>query len=204
VAQLSLLDCLWRLNSISECDIKSALAIVESQKDVQFLIEQEADDAFVFKWKQEMLIFIDKLSRKAPPYAKNVFLSKNNQYCKGDCFWYKIQEHIYGAVILEVQMSEDEYYLVAITEALPGIPRRQESIVGAKVFTTAWFSVESMLSAKRLHRIGHILIKRNYWNKMGLKVNEKFVEISNYGQAQTWKHKFRAFYLPDTTLNDLL
>ena len=124
---------------------------------------------------------------------------------KGDVFWYKVKKNIYGAIVLDIIGTHSKYYLVAISEKIDSKKIDVNTIVFSPLYTAAWFSNIDMLSKRRIHICGAINICDNYNNRAGFSYIEN-TSITNYncGQNLTWKHQFRAFYLPNVLTNYVL
>ena len=125
--------------------------------------------------------------------------------CKGDCFWYKAKNKIYGAVVLDVQPNYCSYYLIAISEELEDVPPNVSAILSSKIYTVAWFTTISLLAERRMHLIGKIEVNQSYNNKLGLHITpQKSVILSNCGQKRTWTHQFRSLAYSNTLIKEVI
>lgn len=134
-----------------------------------------------------------------------LFRLLNNKMQKGDCYFYRSQGTVYGAVVLEIQagpMGNNTYFLIAITEKLS--TANHETILSTPIYTAAWFS-EKDLPFKKFYRTGCVDIQASFSNFYGLTVvQQKSITCSNVGQTATWKHKFRAMNFHGMTVPDLI
>ena len=86
---------------------------------------------------------------------------------KGDCYFYRSQGAVYGAVVLETQtgpMGNDAYLLIAITEKLSAA--NNETILSTPIYTAAWFS-EGDLPFKKIYRTGCVDIQASFLQELG-------------------------------------
>lgn len=206
IIQLALLECLWRVNKIRQKDLVYIEAIIKTNKDQEYWMMLGADKAFLEKRLVELNKFFEKISH--PPLNKQIWKisTQQRQLEKGCCFWYRHKKGVYGALVLEVQKDIDCcYYLIAISELLNNIPTTVEGIIGAPIYTIAWFTEESLLNNKRMHYVGCTNISSSFENRYGLHIQKgRSVSLANCGQAYTWSHLYRIFSFQNKTISDIL
>ena len=125
-------------------------------------------------------------------------------HSKGDCFWYRMNGSVFGAIVLECAI--DYYlYLIAVSERMNCTPKDVKEILESGLYTVAWFGMNEVLSEKRVHKIGKITLEKNYLWKYGLKKqpNGGFI-CNNIGQSFTWKHDFKSYSINGISIEDFL
>lgn len=192
IRQLAIAECLWRTNLLREEDILTVKELISSDVDHQYWAELGADEVFLSNRAQEVQKFYDRICY--PPKSNQIWkvMKTTIELTKGECYWYRYNGCIYGAIVLEKQGISDPYYLIAISEKLDNIPLCISEITDALIFTAAWFSKENLLPPKRMHIVGQACIKGNFINKYGLTLTERSIKLTNCGQSFTWAHTYRA------------
>ncbi len=205
IARLAVAESLWRLDQLSEIHIASVKRMVDDGIDGAYWRELGADERFLQGRCTELKKFLARISESPTRKEKWKLSLLENKLQKGDCFWYKFHGTIYGAVVLEIQTCSTDDYLIAISDALDTIPKSIEQVLSAGLYTAAWFAEIELLSAKRMHTVGTINIKKNYTNQYGIQTEtDKFYYCSNCGQRDTWVHSFRAISFPDALVRDIV
>ena len=199
ITKIALAECLWHVGAIEEEYICNAWNSLRSKELISYFQSLGADEAYIESFRKDAANMLHKLSNPLPE-KENWLLSSTISHQKGECFWYKCNNSVYGGIFLENQRG---YKLVALTERLSAIPKSVDVLLNPPLYTIAWFSDETLLSPKRLHNIGSIEILKSFVNKFGLHESNGSFEITNYGQGPTWKHSFR-MYRVDCTLAELM
>ena len=206
LVQEAVVECLWRLNKHKERDIEIIQNIIDTETDDAFWADLEADQSFLRHRKAEMKRFLDRISRN-PTDVERWKLNAKPECAlrKGNCFWYKSNGSYYGAVVLEVQESDCAYYLIALSEAVDSTPRNQEQVLALPLYTIAWFPSMELLNQRRIHFLADVKIGKGYLNKYGIRIEpDGTLQMTNVGQAATWKHGFRAIRFHEAILNDFV
>lgn len=134
----------------------------------------------------------------------SILVENNAKINKGDVFWYKSKNNVYGAVVLDVLGKSSKYYLLALSEKIEEKAINENIILSSCLYTVAWFSDIDLLPNRRVHMCGSINIIDDYNNRAGFVLQENLIINNNCGQHQTWKHLFRSLYLPNVNLKYVL
>lgn len=189
IACFAVAYCQWQYGKLSKELYDKAVALRKT--DLLYWKDCGASDSMIEKRSKELDKFFAKLkseNRKPlnPPYqiTKEMFLSK------GEVVWYRDSGKIYGAVVLEILLSE--YFLIAVSDELESIPKNKEDVFGAKLYTAAWFDSGSLLKKSRFRIIDVYkpLYNLDYHNRAGMFISDENICITNPGQISTWKHSF--------------
>lgn len=186
---IALADSLWRCNAIDSTWVSEVMQLRDSGKDRNYWRENGADIKTLNRRSKELDCFIDKISTTI---SKNQLCANKSEiakaFSKGDCFWYRSKGKVYGALIVDIVHC---YYLVGVSEAMNSFPEKVDDVLTCPIFTAAWFSDIEMLTNRRCHMIGSVLIQGDYNGYCGLYATDGGgVKISNVGQHKTWSHEF--------------
>lgn len=194
---LAVADCLWENGALSEPDLAELRHILTEHIDQAYWAELGADEAMQEERRRELEKFYRKLTTPPP---KKTAVQAGAQLKKGDCFWYQYQGLRYGAVTAEIQ---GDYYLIVLTPPME-VPNCG-AILREEMYTAAWFSKEGLLPQRRIHKLGQVPISRDFSNRCGLTIGaDGSVNCRNIGQRATWRHIFRAFHTPRTTIEEFV
>lgn len=200
----ALADALWHSNSLESDLFEKILYYHTKGIDQDEWRANGADERMLKKRNEKLQNFITKLSRQP---KKNEIWKLNKPTVllpqRGQLFWYRIGKISYGALVIDIQ--DNDYFLVAITEALDS--KRSytaDDIINASLYTLAWFYVLDMLPARRRHNIITFNIKGDYNGQFGFLRSTESFTLSNCGETKTWKHESRSFAWRGKTVAALL
>lgn len=205
IVVIALADCLWHCNLLSSRIYDMIQQIQEENIDTLYLESCDADKDTIAKRKELLVHFIERI--KTPP-SKNEMWDLTAESCfgsveKGSLFWYRYNKNIYGAVVLDIQ--KNNYYLIAVSEALTHIPDTTQDVLNSQLYTVAWFSDIDLLPLKRMHFIGSIKIEDDFNGRAGFKMDQSGnLQMYNCGQSCIWKHSNRNINLHNASMQDVL
>ncbi len=205
IARLAVAESLWRLDQLSENQIASVKRMIDDGIDSGYWKELGADEKFLQGRSAELRKFLARISEPPTKKEKWKLSLPEKKPQKGDCFWYKFHGALYGAVVLEIQTCSTDSYLIAISDALDAIPKSVEQVLSAGLYTAAWFAEIELLSAKRMHTVGTVNMKKDYTNHYGIRTEtDEYYYCSNCGQRDTWAHSYRALAFRDALVRDIV
>jgi hypothetical protein len=128
---------------------------------------------------------------------------------KGEIYWYKSQKETYGFIVLEYQkaIGGSSDYLIAISDAMYFIGKepKPKDVLNTRLFTIAWFSIDSILPERRIRFITRLSLVDSFKNMAGLSEDEKgSYSLNNIGNSAMWRHEYRRMVLPDAFMKDVL
>lgn len=133
--------------------------------------------------------------------AKNGIASEEN-YCKGEAFWYKIGGKGYCGVVLDIEKAG--FYLVALTEEVNEQSLKPDDLLSLECYTLAWFSDVEMLSRRRIRKLCVFEITGSYNGRAGAFFSAEKIKVHNYGSKGVWRHETRNYHIPHLTVGDAL
>lgn len=198
----------WMCCSQSPEILARVRTIIESGANIEFLRELEADEPDLKARRKNLDKFIltlniprEKPKRRTPPPKKRTF--QYMQLEKGDVFCYKSKNVLYGGIILEKIRG---CCLVALTEALPAVPKEPEEVLCAPAFTAAW--TNELLPESRMKRLGSVGVEGHYNGRAGWYMGEKgdflLGSIGGFINNKVWSHEMNKGLYPGFALWDLL
>lgn len=202
IVALALADSLWHFSALDEAMAAELLHHDYEDKIRRYLIELETSPRTIRTYLASVQSILRQFERPALPQETWTTALRRVSLTKGDCFWYVSGRTTYGAVVLECQA--EVYFLIALTEAMTQSPKRPEDILNSAIYTIAWFSDTTLLPERRMHFISNVTISKSFQNQYGLQISEKSTCLTNFGQSQTWQHRFRALALRDTIIGSVV
>jgi len=180
------------------------ISLIDGGVDRRFYEDLEADADFLSHRDREVQKFRRALLSEEPlrPILRKI---GGAALKKGDCFWYRSKGSVYGAIVMEVNGTEDNflYYLILLSERLPGVPAI-EDVLSSVSYTAAWFAPEDLLPQKRMHFLGKAPVVNDYHNTLGLRDTPSGFYLRNYGDKKTWNHEESLLYFHEETVREIL
>lgn len=203
IVVFALADSLWHIGKIDSRHLVEVQSIIEQKTDLSFWMDSGAQEAQIRLREKKLNQFYAHLKRA--PSSGQLWRAPHLCRClqKGEVFWYKSLNRIYGAVVLDYH-PEPEEYLIAISDELSHIPLSQEQVLSASVYTAAWFASAELLPMRQIHSLAFVEISMDYNGYAGMLSSERGVYVSNVGQRATWKHTFRCLGLPSCQMKELI